>query len=595
MNVITFGFDYGVGNHSIQLPLVNWLKNPSLYPGDPITEYFERYPSFFWHLIALGSNWLGVRELLFLMFILTKILFFLAITRLLSGFISSYASIAIICVATALSPMLNHATPFGNSDMLESIQTHSSLAVALLLWLGPLLIERRWLMVGCVLGVGAYVNALFVLYALLPVLAFSWLDWQSHKAKILQAGAVFATVLFPWVLLSRGKLPLSYPPDFINTLLMIYPRLVTLRSHSRYVLLHGACVLIAVLVLSVICRYLRIEHNRRFELLIGTFVVPVLIGAIVGELLPTEHLMRLQFLRADSLLIPFCILYVQIIGYLLLAHSLPSYPATGILVGVSALLFPLSDGFGLFALLVIGLVLLADPNKTFEIINRKTAEMAWTQQIGLLVVVAAIVATAFSLGLGWSLGKLAALASLMGGYLFYLAKSNRIGVSGAHLANAQCCLILAVATFGSIPETRRLWDPIKPPDSMTSSWFEAQKWAKEHTSYHRRFLVPPWPAGFRAFSERAVWTDFRDGDIIFTYPEYTEAWLERMGCLGVGLSDGKTYYENVFNQYRVKPWEELLDLARRNRLDYIIQFSNVNYNITPLYKNNWFAVYSVGT
>jgi hypothetical protein len=152
-------------------------------------------------------------------------------------------------------------------------------------------------------------------------------------------------------------------------------------------------------------------------------------------------------------------------------------------------------------------------------------------------------------------------------------------------------LVLAITAIGTIPNLSHLLNPIEPPDSRTAAWFEIQKWAKNNTSNDERFLVPPRPAGFRAFSERPIWTDDRDGDFIFTYPEYTDTWLSRMASIGVRLTDGDSFSRKIQNQYKGRSWKDLLAVARENDLHYIVQFSDVNYNVVPVYKNAWFAAY----
>ena len=164
VNIIVYGFEYGTGNHTIQLAMVNWLREPSLYPDDPITEYFARYPSHFWRLAASVSAWIEPSSFLFLAFLVTKVLFFAALVRLAAKYLhGDIRMVAGLALTVALSPLLNYQTPFAYSDVLNAVQTHTSLAIALLLWVGLLLVEGHWLPTAVLLGCTTYVNALFVL------------------------------------------------------------------------------------------------------------------------------------------------------------------------------------------------------------------------------------------------------------------------------------------------------------------------------------------------------------------------------------------------------------------------------------------------
>ena len=45
--------------------------------------------------------------------------------------------------------------------------------------------------------------------------------------------------------------------------------------------------------------------------------------------------------------------------------------------------------------------------------------------------------------------------------------------------------------------------------------------------------------------------------------------------------------------YRRLSWEEVRGIATRNKLDYIVQFRDVQYPATPAFENSRFAIYRV--
>src|SRR5215831_14575420 len=99
LNIVAFGFAYGVDNQKFMLAMVNWLKNPALYPNDPITEGFARFPTFFWPAVAYASTWVDTQLVLFLAFLVTKGLFFGALTRLVAAALQDARWIACIVCA----------------------------------------------------------------------------------------------------------------------------------------------------------------------------------------------------------------------------------------------------------------------------------------------------------------------------------------------------------------------------------------------------------------------------------------------------------------------------------------------------------------
>src|SRR3989304_1950594 len=53
-----YGYSFGIHNHSIQIPFLRWLQDPTLFPGDRCMEAMRGYFSFFWPLMARLTRWL---------------------------------------------------------------------------------------------------------------------------------------------------------------------------------------------------------------------------------------------------------------------------------------------------------------------------------------------------------------------------------------------------------------------------------------------------------------------------------------------------------------------------------------------------------
>ena len=176
VSVVSFGFIYGMGNHEYQLPLVNWLHDPTLYPNDPMTVTLALLPTVFWKAVAILSTWISTETLLFLSLVITKVLFFLTLVRILGRFLGVYGVIASLAFSAALSPFFAGFTPFGASDMLNAIQTNTSLAIVLVFCACAFLLEGRWLLAAVLMGVTTYLNALCVIYA-----GFAFRDTRSNR------------------------------------------------------------------------------------------------------------------------------------------------------------------------------------------------------------------------------------------------------------------------------------------------------------------------------------------------------------------------------------------------------------------------------
>ena len=592
VNTIAYGFQYARGNQEFELALVNWLKNPSLYPNDPITEGFARFPTFFWKAVAYASTWADTQLVLFLAFILTKVLYFCALTRLVARSLQDYRLVACIVCAVALSPVLNTGMPLSDSNVLDSIQTHTSLAIALLLWVGCFLIEGRWFCAALILGFAAYINALFVLYVSFAFAGFALVDWQKHKRDILLASLLLGVIVLPCLALSRGTVPISFPKNYVEMVVTRYPFHYTLRSHSADELLHSLGIILVAALMIPLAAKLRVTRHRRLELLLGFSFLPFLLGAVVGELFLAPFLVLLQFLRSESFLLLYSIILVQIYGGRMLLSAERRSPAATWLLGVSAILWPI-DGFALLVLLLTAMLLVLDPQARFEQLCHHIAQSWTARTVAVAVVLAGIIIEASLLGGFSSPGLIATLVAVVSVFSAYGAGLAIGGVGQSKLILVVCALVLMAAAVGRISDASRLWNPVIAPDSSEVAWREVQHWAKASTPQDTKFLTPPVLSGFRGFSERVSWVEWKDGNTFMTFPPYADEWLRRMRVIGIRLKPPLGSPRSMQNDYKEQSWEHLLSVAREEKIDYIVQFKEVPYTVLPVFANERFAVYKV--
>ncbi len=590
VNIVTFGFIYGDGNHALQLPLVNWLRDPSLYPDDPVREGFEWFPTVFWSAIAYFSTWVGVQELVFIAFLVTKMLFFLALVLLVRNFLPEYRFVACIVLAIGLSEFLNDSTPFGYSNVLTPIQTHTSLAIAVILWVGLLLTKGYWKAAALVLAGAAYINALFVIHTFFTVAAFALLDWKQQKRRIIAAAALLLAIALPWFV-AQAKLSSSFPESYVETILMHYPYHFTMRFHPAGALLWGFVILLAAICVPIAGTKLGITRHTRLELLAASYAVPFLLGVIVGEFFPFPSLVRLQFLRSDSFLMLYSIALVQIYGAEILLSRQQKFAR---LLGTCAILWPLLlpvDNWQLpVILLLLSVLHVVHPG----IIFLATGALALARLLGVMSIpgkaaaLAAVISAAFLVWqkrrwLQWKFSH---------GALGEPEVADQRRLDGNNPALLVCAVVLVISMIGNIPALSQLWNPISASEK-SEAWRQVQHWAKLNTSPDVKFLVPPHPFGFRMFSERGIWVDWIDGNLVHTYPEYADEWRERMAAVGVKLEIGEYAPARQVREYKMQSWEKLLVLARAQGLSYVIQYADVEYDVQPVFKNKMFAIYPV--
>lgn len=605
LNIVAFSFRYGVDNHASYLSLVNWLMNPSLYPDDPVPKAMALYPTFFWRAIAYASTWIEPLHLVFILFILTKVLFFCALIRLVRKSLDDRCLSTCIICSIALSSFLNdQGTPFGASaTILNSVQTHSTLATALLLWVGCLLVEKRWLPAGVMLGLSIHVHVQFVMFTMCAFVGFALLDWRQHKREIVLAAVSTAIIGLPWlVLLSQGTLPTMFPEHYVETLRMHAPFHFILRAHSASELAHGFGILTATACMVTLVATLGINRDYRRELLAGFFVIPVLLGVLIGEILPFPSLLRLQFLRADAFLMLYAIVLSQIYGGRVLLATHIRAPVAALLVGTMALLFPLflplPDQIPIVLLILMGTLQVVYPGAVCMLATMLTGArllgLTWIPgRVTALVAIVSGFVLARRLCIVWLPEKLAALTAAISSLFAYPEGSATIGTNRPRLALGIGGLGLIIAISGTVPSISRLWNPMSVPHPLMAAWFDTQQWAKSHTPQDTKFLVPPLPEGFRVFSERTSWVDWKDGDVLYVFPAYAAEWRRRLDAIGIQLVVGHVDFAGMIQQYKAQSWERLLTVAREHHINYIIQYTEVSYPVPAVFTNETFSVYQV--
>ena len=100
-------------NQSLQIPLVNLLNDPSLYPNDPFAATLPNYSSQLWPLVALANRYIPLEPLFFGLFLFEKILLLYAAGNLAKTFVpnswlATFGTMAMFAVG--VKPILGEGT-----------------------------------------------------------------------------------------------------------------------------------------------------------------------------------------------------------------------------------------------------------------------------------------------------------------------------------------------------------------------------------------------------------------------------------------------------------------------------------------------------
>jgi hypothetical protein len=546
-NVVVYGFEYPAGpDYSLLLPLTNWLRDPSLYPGDAIRDVFPHIQTFYWPVVAILSRHFATEYILFVLFILTKLIFFAAVALLVAAKVPSRLLGACMVAAIALSGILNSQTPIGGTVTLSEISEHDSLALAIVLLAGVLLVQGRWRSAAIVAGLSVYIDALQFVHMLPAFALLAIVYWREQRRQIVSAAVLGAGIFLPWFVHFHKSYLSNYPSNYVSALLISYPLHITLRWTPVSQIIEAAALLLATAFMCFVARRGGLKPERRLELLAVSYLIIVLVGILAGWLLLTPGIARLMLPRADSLLIPYAFLLIQLYGAQLLDSGTDRTPATTCLLAALAILSPLCI-YVVGSLLLVAILWL-DPKVRMERCFGAVFGRFWKSIPAIPI--------------------------------------SRI-VAGI------CGVGILASFFFLISSMDQLWNFRIPPSDDESACYDAQLWARDHTPREASFLVPPVGCGFRVFSERSSWGEWSDGNAIYFYPAFADTFLKRVEILDpAAVPEGTDITDSVADVYRQQAWNRIRAVANENNLDYIVQSKNAEYPAKPVYANAAFAIYS---
>lgn len=355
LNILAYGFLYGQDNHDFELAMLNWLRDPTLYPGDAILGGFIRYPAIFWRAVARVPPGVSTEAVLFGVFLLTKFLFFLGVVRIARFATSDFRFVRLTAILVALAPSLNLRLPFGAVRLLDPIQTQSPLAIAVLVCACASLLEGEWILATILAAVSIYLSVPYTVYALFAFVALAVVDIRSKPRTVLFSGALGAILMLPWLVMNLPMLRQHDPPNYVHALLLFYPWHLKWDTHHRIDFIYGPAFLCAVLIVTLWAHKKRSAPNSRLEAMAAAFFVPVSIGIVVGEVHLTPVLARMQLMRADAFLFLFSAIVLFVAVYEMARNGAIPFPA--ITLPAAFLFFALPDTPLRLSLLALGLAI----------------------------------------------------------------------------------------------------------------------------------------------------------------------------------------------------------------------------------------------
>lgn len=475
-SVFITGYQVYSDNHAVQIPFVQWINDPSLFPNDPFVSTFVHYIGPVWQVVAIISNYIPLESLLLILFLVTRALILVAAARLAMTLYtgSRLAAVgAMAFFALSPSPLIGHGT------LVINYFEHTSLSIAFLLLATAAFFSKRpyywalWLAIGLNLNImyGTYACVYFTAVFLLDTCYRSnWKDWvlpgilfvilaSPTIVPTMSAFQIHAVNKELWLRVSEVRMPFHlYPLTW---------------EHYRFYLFFAFTSCYAILL------YLRKkEMNRLFK-----------------------HGMVWLAVSICWLIYAFVAAYVVKSPAMLIMH-----PARG------------TDLFFAFAVIAMIAVLA-------HLINDKTNHKR-------LVILLFFISFMWLNFFYFSLITIYILAIIAVGVFWnpawkFILKSG----DAARLSNIVVLVVLFFAVFriSSLAKADAMGNIIRLPDSQMMGIAD---WAKENTSSEDMFLVDPHWEEFRALSQRPVFVTWKDGTAMLWERNFVSEWVTRIESFG---------------------------------------------------------------
>jgi len=308
LSLVRQGFDFGVGNNALTMPILQLASDPQLYPGDPYTATLGNYFSVLWRVLAWFTGVEDWSTVFFWLHAATRLLMAVALYLLLNQLVNDWRRAALGASLLLFGPTLFDISPVGRSDLLLQYFTHTELALALAMLAFALALNGRWVASAICTGLAFDMNAFLGAWAVTALGGVAlWKipgdDVRRIISRLVGFTSGFAVVALPtliWIgsaIGTHGSGPMSF--DYREYLLEYYPYhfLITSAEATSVVEL-GFVAISGIFGL----RLLR-PFPQAFALLYLGIIVLFDIGMVLPFVTSSPALLNLHLLRADSLMV----------------------------------------------------------------------------------------------------------------------------------------------------------------------------------------------------------------------------------------------------------------------------------------------------
>lgn len=541
-SLLITGYQVYSANHAMQIPYVQWMNDPSLFPNDPFVSTFVHYIGPIWQVVAIVSNYVPLESLLLILFLVTRALILIAAARLAITLNpgSRLAPVgAMAFFALYPTPIIGHGT------LVNNYFEHTSMSIAFLLLATAAFYSMRPYCWALWLAIGFNLNVLYGVYACVYLAALFLLDtnYRSNWKIWVLPGFLFFVLASPTIAQTASAFRL----DTVNTELWL--RVSEIRHPFHIFPLTWKPfkynLLFAFISCFVIVIYLgKKELSKLYKhgiIWLAVSLCWLIIAFVAAYIAESPAMLVLQPARGMDLWFAFAVISMIAVFSRLIEKNMSNKRLLIILYFFSILWFWF-----------------------FEF----TFLMEWIFLI-------------LTIGVIWK--------PL---WRFVLREGNPTRLSNIVVL---IVMLLGLITFSIQVYSDRVIAIIRYPKSQIQ---EVAKWALENTSEDDVFLIDPNWSEFRALSQRPVFVTWKDGTAIFWERSFVNEWVTRIESFGFnfektdesGTADGfrplTRLYENLddeniialSNNYPIRFWVISVD----HTSSFPVVFQTAGYKVLDL-------------
>lgn len=530
-----------IENQALQIPLVHYINNPSLYQNDPFGATLPYYASTIWYLVAFASRIIPLEPLLFVLFLLTRLLVIVAAGYVAKVF-APQSKLAVIGAMAVFALSLAGPTLGGNALLINYFEQTGLSIPFFLLAFAAFYQQNPWLF-ALWTAIGFNCNSMYGAYTLTYLGAAFLLDrnYLRHWKKWLLGFGLFLLLASPGIIITLSAFGreavdknLWYLVSQVRFPHHLFPLTWNKIEYAKY----GA-----ILVLLLALLY---QNRDRFKQLFKLCAVWA----------------GVSFLW---LIYAFVAAYVTKSPSMLVMHP-----------GRSITLW-----YGIAAIALV--TLCATKIETTKGMTQKAFWVAvlfasfllWHPIIGPFILAAALIALALKPVWYYILGK---------------GNSNRLAL----LLTLWVFLVGIIDLQGRWGKGQTLASAVmyRPPGNIE----EIADWAQKNTTVDSVFLVDfglGWQQ-FRAQSQRPVFTNWKDGSAILWDRTFVTPWVERLKAVDFDITEkGLTLnksMQKLTNVYKNIDDQKVQQLKAKYKLDYWVIPNKNNSSFSTVFENKSFKV-----